>query len=134
MSFHHLHPSLFVADTQLKGRGVFCNVFIPANTFIETSPVIVFDAAQRFHLEQTAFYNYIFDWGDDNTECCVALGLVSIYNHASPANCEYLMMFETASIEIRTVRDIEANEELTINYSADWDEEKPVWFEMKNDG
>ncbi|MES2777844.1 MAG: SET domain-containing protein [Bacteroidota bacterium] len=133
MAFHQVHPSLFVADTEHKGRGVFTTKKIPADTIIETAPVIVFDAAQRKLLEQTALYNYIFEWGDDYTGCCVALGLVSIYNHASPSNCEYLMVFETETIIIRTVRDIAAGEELSINYSADWDEEKPVWFEMKKD-
>ena len=133
MSFHQIHPSLFVAHTEHKGRGVFTESFIDADTVIEQSPVIVFDAAQRKLLEQTELYNYIFEWGDDYTGCCVALGLVSIYNHASPANCEYLMVFETETIIIRTVRNIEPDEELTINYSADWDDEKPVWFEMKQD-
>ena len=129
----HLHPALFVAHTGQKGRGVFTTNKIPADTIIETAPVIVFDAAHRKLLEQTKLYNYIFEWGDDYTGCCVALGLVSIYNHATPANCEYLMMFETETIIMRTVRDIEADEELTINYSAGWDEEKPVWFEMKKE-
>ncbi|MEO7313254.1 MAG: SET domain-containing protein [Chitinophagaceae bacterium] len=131
MSFHHLHESLFVAHTDQKGRGVFCNDYIAADTIIESAPVIVFDAAQRKSLEQTELYNYIFEWGDDFTGCCVALGLVSIYNHAAPANCEYLMVFETETIMVRTTRDIQAGEELCINYSADWDEDKPVWFEMK---
>jgi len=133
MPFHHLFPSLFVAQTQHKGRGVFTKKKIPADTIIETAPVIVFDAAQRKLLEQTALYNYVFEWGDNYTGCCVALGLVSIYNHAVPSNCEYIMVFETQTILIRTVKAIAANDELTINYNADFDDEKPVWFEMKKD-
>jgi SET domain-containing protein len=31
---------------------------------------------------------------------------------------------------IQTVRDIEAGEEITINYNGDWNDPKPVWFEV----
>ncbi len=133
MAFKHLHPSLFVAQTKLKGRGVFTTKKILADTVIEMAPVIVFNADQRKVLEQTELYNYVFEWGEDYTGCCVALGLVSIYNHASPSNCEYVMLFETETIVIQTVRDIAPNEELTINYNADFDDETPVWFEVKKE-
>ena len=124
-----LHPSLFIAETQLKGRGVFTKKKIPAGTLIESAPVIAFDAIQRPILEQTDLTNYIFEWGDGHKGCCVALGWVSIYNHASPSNCEYIMDFETQTIHIQTVDPIAANSELTINYNGDWDENKPVWFD-----
>ena len=60
----------------------------------------------------------------------MAMGLIPIYNHASPSNCEYFQDYEDKSIFIKTVRDIEAHEELTINYNGDWDNEKEVWFEV----
>lgn len=128
MDFSYINSSLFVSIIEHKGRGVFTQEYIFANTVIEKAPVIVFDAHQRKILETTDLFNYIFEWGEDLTGCCVALGLVSIYNHASPSNCEYVMDFETSTIIIKTVRDIQANEELTINYSADWNQKKSVWF------
>ena len=65
MAFKQLHPSLFVAQTKLKGRGVFTTKKILADTVIETAPVIVFNADQRKVLEQTELYNYVFEWGED---------------------------------------------------------------------
>ena len=124
-----IHPALYIADSPKKGRGVFTKEYLPAGTVIETSPVIVFDATDRKKLEETALYNYIFEWGEDNSQCCMALGYVSLYNHQSPANCEYLMYFEEALMKITTMLPVEKGEELTINYSTDWNEEKPVWFE-----
>lgn len=129
MYLNYTFYSLFVKETERKGRGVFTKESIAINTMIEKAPVIVFNATQRKLLEQTELYNYIFEWGEDHAGCCIALGLVSIYNHATPSNCEYLMDFDTQTISIKTVKNIAANEELTINYSADWDKEKPVWFE-----
>ena len=124
-----IHPALYIADSPQKGRGVFAKEYLGAGTVIEVSPVIVFSAAERKKLEETALYNYIFEWGDDNTQCCVALGYVSLYNHQSPATCEYLMYFEEALMKITTMLPVGKGEELTINYSTDWNEEKPIWFE-----
>jgi hypothetical protein len=40
------------------------------------------------------------------------------------------MDFENESIEVKTTREIEKGEELTINYNGDWDDGKKVWFEV----
>jgi uncharacterized protein len=129
MITYFIHPALYIGDSPQKGRGVFTAQAISAGTIVEVSPVIVFDAADRIHLEKTGLYNYIFEWEKDASGCCVALGYISLYNHQSPANCEYLMHFEEAAMQIVTMQDIAAGAELTINYSTDWDEEKPVWFQ-----
>jgi SET domain-containing protein len=59
----------------------------------------------------------------------MAMGYVPVYNHASPSNCEYEMDYDEDSITVTAVRDIEAGEELFINYNGDWDDTRPVWFE-----
>ena len=123
-----IHPALFIADSPQKGKGVFTKKDLPAGTVIEVSPVLVFNAAERSKLEETALYNYIFEWGEDGSKCCVAFGYISMYNHQSPANCEYVMYFDDALMKITTMQAIEKGAELTINYSTDWDAEKPVWF------
>ncbi|MEO6813430.1 MAG: SET domain-containing protein-lysine N-methyltransferase, partial [Ginsengibacter sp.] len=68
--------------------------------------------------------------GINKDKCCMALGLVPIYNHSYQSNCEYFMDFENESIEVKTTREIEKGEELTINYNGDWDDGKKVWFEV----
>ena len=129
MASPYLHHALTIIDTVEKGRGVFTVEAIEEGTVVEIAPVIVFSAEERTCLEKTGLYNYIFEWGEDNTGCCVALGWVSIYNHAGPANCEYVMNFEDCQMAIIARQDLAANEELTINYSTDWNDSKPVWFE-----
>lgn len=119
---------LFIAEIEGKGRGVFTSRIIPAETIIEIAPVIVMGANDRAQLDKTLLHDYIFEWGKNKDQCAMALGYVPIYNHSSKSNCEYFMDFEDNTIMIKTVREIEASEELTINYHGDWDNDAAVWF------
>ena len=126
-----LKPYLHVANTPAMGRGVFTNAAIPADTVIEISPVIVMSKADRLLLDQTRLHDYIFEWGTERDRCCMALGLVPLYNHSYESNCEYIMDFDEDIIYIQTVRKINRGEELTINYNGDWNDGAKVWFDTK---
>jgi uncharacterized protein len=121
---------LNIKSTINKGRGVFTNEKIAAGTVIEESPVIVMSAEDRKLLDKTLLHDYIFEWGVSKDKCCMALGLVPMYNHSYQSNCEYFMDFEDESIQVKTVREIAAGEELTINYNGDWNDQKKIWFEV----
>ncbi|MGN6804300.1 MAG: SET domain-containing protein [Ginsengibacter sp.] len=116
--------------TAKKGRGVFTKEVIKANTVIEESPVIVMGAEDRMLLDKTLLHDYIFAWGNQKDQCCMALGFIPLYNHNYASNCEYFMDFEEETIQIKTVRQINADEELTINYNGDWNDAKRVWFDV----
>lgn len=122
---------LYIDKSNGKGRGVFTTKKIPAYTIIEISPVIVMTIDERRLLDQTLLHDYIFEWGPDNKQCCMALGYVPVYNHSYTSNCEYEMDFENEIIKIKSVRIIEAGEELFINYNGDWNNAKSLWFDAK---
>lgn len=124
-------PYLFVDDTSEKGRGVFTNERIAANTVVEIAPVIVMPKTDREHIDKTLLHDYIFEWGYEKDKCVMALGLVSIYNHSYQSNCEYYMDFGADLMMVKTVRAIGKGEELTINYNGDWNDGKRVWFDAK---
>ena len=126
-----LKEYLTIRSTTNKGRGVFTTEAIEADSVIEIAPVIVMSKEDRVELDKTLLHDYIFEWGPDKTTCCMALGLVPIYNHEYKSNCDYFMDFDEQYIIIKTVRAIKAGEELTINYNGDWDTEKEVWFDAK---
>jgi SET domain-containing protein len=109
---------------------VFTDENLPSGKLIEVSPVIVMSRAERLLLDQTILHDYIFLWGDSETECCVALGYLSIYNHDYLSNAEYEMDFADRQIGIRTVREIKKGEEILINYNGVWNDPKPVWFDQ----
>lgn len=121
-------PYLFIAPAAAKGRGVFTSEPIAAGTIVEIAPVIILPEKDRLLLDQTLLHDYIFEWGESGKQCCMALGYVPIYNHSYQSNCEYEMDFGASLISIRAVKDIQAGDELFINYNGDWNNEKPVWF------
>lgn len=126
-----LKPYLFVDKTDSMGRGVYTAETIAPDTVVEVSPVIVMSADDRTYLDKTALHDYIFEWGALKDKCCMALGLVPIYNHSYSSNCEYFMNYDEDVILVKTVRLIEKGEELTINYNGDWDDKSKIWFEVE---
>jgi len=126
-----MSPYLIIAPSDRRGRGVFSLRNIPANTIIEVSPVLVFSSVERKIIEKTKLFDYIFEWGKSKKQGCLALGYISLYNHAYESNCDYEMDFEHRLVTIRTVRKISKGEELFINYNAHPTDATKVWFDTK---
>lgn len=124
-------PFLFIAPTQDMGRGVFTRENIDAGTLVEVAPVIVMTTEERKLIDQTLLHDYIFEWGDQSDQCCMALGYVPVYNHSYQSNCEYEMDFDSQQILIRSVKPVKAGEELYINYNGEWNDSTPLWFDAK---
>ncbi|MBN8788583.1 MAG: SET domain-containing protein-lysine N-methyltransferase [Terrimonas sp.] len=122
---------LYIDFTKDKGRGVFTRKKIKPETVIEVSPVIVMSNTERKLIDQTLLHDYIFVWGDNEDQCCMALGYIPVYNHSYQSNCEYFMDYDDNTMFIKTVRAIRPGEELTINYNGTWNNEKKVWFDVK---
>jgi uncharacterized protein len=122
-------PCLYIDHAGQKGRAVFTRETLRKGTLVELSPVIVMSGEDRLLLDQTRLHDYIFLWGKDQHQCCLALGYLSLYNHDYHANCDYEMEFDEAVIRITTVRDVHSGEELCINYNGPWNDPRPVWFD-----
>jgi uncharacterized protein len=123
--------SLFVASSPLGGRGVFTAAAIPAGAIIEICPVIAMPASHRQHLDQTGLYDYYFIWGENDDECALVLGFGSLYNHSYEPNAEYAPSFESGFLNFFALRDIEAGEEITVNYNGDPFDQGEMWFEAR---
>ncbi len=122
-------PILFIAESDNRGRGVFTSEKIPANTTIEISPVIVLSAKERKSIEETLLYHYIFEWGNNKKKGALGMGYISMYNHNYNANCVYEMDYDAGTMSIKTVKPIQAGEELYINYNAVPNDATPLWFD-----
>lgn len=120
---------LFIAESPGKGRGVFTALDIEADELIELCPMIPMPGAHIAILDKTALYDYYFLWQDDCTECAIALGYGSIYNHSDEPNAEYLMHFDSDQMSIVALRYIEAGEEITVNYHGFPEGRGKLWFE-----
>ena len=124
-------PCLFIAPAAKMGKGVFTSERLEGGTVIEIAPVIVMSKEERKLLDQTTLHDYIFEWGNDRKQCCMALGYVPMYNHSYKSNCEYEMDFDEQLITVKTMRFIKEGEELFINYNGDWNDSTPLWFNAR---
>jgi hypothetical protein len=123
-------PFIYIANSDLQGKGVFTPDAIPAETIVEIAPVLVLPLKDRALIDQTLLHDYIFEWGHQKEACAMALGWIPLYNHAVPSNCEYFMDFDAGTMFVKTVRGILPGEELLVNYNGDFDDTSAVWFEV----
>ncbi len=124
-------PSLYIATSRLGGRGVFSSEPIPADSPIETAPVIVLSEEERALIHQNRLHDYYFVW--ETTGAAIALGYGGLYNHAKDPNTDFYMDHEALTINFFALRDIAAGEEITINYSESAEEgvHTELWFAPK---
>jgi SET domain-containing protein len=118
---------LIVADTKFKGRGVFTQKRILKGELIQTSPVVVIPPEQVKLIDQTILGDYHYDW--ENESIAIVLSLMSLSNHSYNPNAYYIKKFAEREVAYIAWRDIEAGEEITINYNGSPDNHAPLWFE-----
>ena len=116
------------------GRGVFARRPIAEGAIIERVPVLLIPREQVFDKSNVARPDcrlswYVYEWGEQQGQECVAvaLGYGSLYNHSYRPNAIYRMESPDA-IEFVAIRHIEANEEVTLNYNGQPDDNSPVEF------
>lgn len=122
-------PSVFVAPSELHGKGVFTGALIPEGSLIEICPVLVLSSEDLELIKKTNLYHYYFEWGEAAEKAAIALGFGSIYNHSTTPNAKYLVDFESENLEIHCVKDIFPGEEILINYNGSVNDKSLVWFE-----
>lgn len=120
---------LLVTRTDDRGRGVFTTQPIAKGETIEVCPMIVFKKADRILIDDTFLYEYYFEWGKNGNKGAIALGYGSLYNHSYSPNARYLPDFDLNILSFISIRDIDAGEEITVNYNLDPEDQTPVWWE-----
>lgn len=119
-------PGLYINSTSERGRGVFTAIEVPKGSTIEICPVIVLPAKDYQKIHDSFLHDYYFIWQGEN-ETALALGYGSLYNHDNNSNADYEMDFEAQTISIIAQRDIDADEEITIDYTNGVDR-STLWF------
>ena len=121
-------PGLYIGETKDKGRGVFAGIPINKDDTIEVCPIIIIPKAELPIIHRTHLHDYYFLWGEKLEECCIALGYGSLYNHELHPNANFLLDLLENTIVIEAIKDIDAGEEITINYHGEPGEGEKLWF------
>jgi SET domain-containing protein len=105
----------------IRGRGVFTRVFIPKNTLVEISPILLFSSEEyAAHGKFTILDSYTYCWQGGYA---LALGLGSMFNHDSCPNVGFIRDIPNSLIKYVTLRDVQQEEELCISYG------NHLWFD-----
>ena len=127
-SLTHRHSDLiYVKKAGKKGRGVYACNSIRKGTTIEKVPVVIFPVQEIYtDAVSTQLADYVFNWG--NGEVAIALGYGSLYNHSYRPNASYLAKGRRTQVYV-ALRDIEPDEEITVNYNGNSTDSANLWFE-----
>jgi hypothetical protein len=126
-------PSLFIAESELGGRGVFTAEPLEAGSLIEVCPVIVLPEKDLPAIHGSGLHDYYFLWEEDQKKCAIALGYGSLYNHSYQPNARYDADYEGRTLDFYTLEDIEAGSEITVNYNGEPEVQTPVWFDQSEE-
>ncbi len=116
-----------IADSKM-GRGVASIHHIPTESIIESCPVIMLSSADTQVIHSTRLHDYYFLWDTDQKTSAIALGYGSLYNHSESPNADYVLNDETQEIQFFAIKDIEAGDQILINYQTLLTEEYNLWF------
>lgn len=126
---HRQSTFVEVRYTKGRGRGVFATCAIAKETIIERVPVLVLPAAEILEAGNGTpmLSHYVFDWGKGTV--ALALGFGSLYNHSFNPNAFYQDCGRQTK-EYVALRDIDAGEEITINYNGKPEDQTPMPFRV----
>ena len=124
--------SLVVVKIAGKGRGVRAGRRFRQDELIERAPVVVLSAVDWEIASQTDVSRYCFSWGRGGAQAGIALGTGSLFNHSYAPNAYARPLARERLMEFVALRDIEENEEITINYNGDPDSRAPVGFRVRD--
>lgn len=107
-------------------RGVFATRNIAKGELIHEAPVIPYPNEHHEFIEKTILADYVFEYGVNHT--AILLGYGSLFNHSYEPNAVYDINFEQHTFDFYAHTDIEAGEEILINYNGEADCDDPLWF------
>lgn len=122
--------STYIGFTEGKGRGVFTDKRIYKGETIESAPVIEFPKEEWKYIGETVLGVYCFFWGEGNKDGAIVLGNGSLYNHSYKPNAKYIRKVSEKIMDFVAIKDIEAGEEITVNYNGESNDNDPVWFDV----
>lgn len=114
--------------SDIHGTGVFARNNLRAGDIIEKAPLILLDTGEKELLQNTVLFDYYFLLNNGQKPIALALGMASLYNHATNPNATYSILFKKELLIIKAVCSISVGTEITINYHGQPGDETAVHF------
>ena len=124
-------PGLYIAQSNNKGKGVFTAQPLSSGDLIEVCPYLTIPKKDVAAIHKTILHDYYFLLDEPKGAAGIALGYGSIYNHHPTPNAIVIFDYENAEMEIQACKEIEAGEEIFIDYTDGGNEKAPLWFDVK---
>lgn len=118
------HPGIRVALLEGRGRGVVAIEPIRHGELIEIAPVVRL-SAEASPPQGSPLFDYVFAWEEPPFVEALAFGVLSLANHSDAPNATVHCDIGAGAISLLAARDIEAGEEVTIDYGT------ALWFEAR---
>jgi hypothetical protein len=127
------HQKIRVDRSSIHGWGVYADEDIQLGVLIESAPGI----SVPFEILKLCYYiltsdgippeelvldQYGIGWPGERV--LFPLGWVGLYNHSDCPSAEFVFLPEPNTVGIRSLREIAAGEEITVNYGEEWWERK----------
>ena len=107
-------------------RGVFATQDFKKGELIHSAPVLSYPNEQHQHIEQTLLADYAFEYGKNHS--AILLGYGMLFNHSYEPNATYDINFDNHTFDFFAYKDIQAGDEIFINYNGEVDDMDPLWF------
>jgi SET domain-containing protein len=125
----HQNPNLYLSESSIYKRGVFCKSPLRKGDIIEKCPLILFKNEEAQWVKNTCLFYYYFITKQSPFEVALAMGYGSIYNHQYPCNAAFSFIENASVLLIKALKNIEPGTEITINYNGDPKDATPVIFQ-----
>jgi uncharacterized protein len=110
-----------IKTTTEFGRGLYAGLDIKKNKVITSCELLVLNAIDTTLVNSTDLQFYTFKY--EGAKDCLCLGDGEIFNHSTKANVGYVLEFhpdqDRKIMTFYALRDIKADEQLFIDYTAD---------------
>ncbi len=107
-------------------KGVFATRDIKKGELIHRAPVLAYPNEEHKYIEKTRLADYVFEYGTNHSALLLGYGM--LFNHSYEPNADYEISFENHSFDFYAYKDIKKDEEITINYNGDPDDDALLWF------
>jgi len=117
----YLNPNVYVGRSDVHRWGLFTKENIAQYDVIQESPYCTFPENELEEAPTIERYSYASEVSTEVDEMVLGFGFAPMFNHNSDPNCAYILDTVNEVMRHYAIKDIEAGDELLLDYGGDDD-------------